>query len=79
MTLITLPAFFTRKQEDFKKLDPGKEGSPARILLETTRLESWEISEQLAFQSPAYFSTQFKKCTGETPLAYRKRMSSPVP
>lgn len=50
----------------------------AKILLETTQLESWEISERLAFQTPTYFSTQFKKCTGEAPLAYRKHMSSPV-
>lgn len=50
----------------------------AKILLETTSMEIQEISERLAFHSAAYFCTQFKKCTGKTPLSYRKNIHAPL-
>lgn len=50
----------------------------AKLLLDTTSMEVREISERLAFRSAAYFCTQFKKYTGETPLSYRKRVHSPL-
>lgn len=50
----------------------------AKILLDTTSLGIQEISERLAFHSAAYFCTQFKKCTGKTPLSYRKNVHAPL-
>lgn len=38
-----------------------------------TRQNTKEIAYELGFEDPAYFSRMFKKITGETPLAFRKR------
>ncbi|OGV90056.1 MAG: hypothetical protein A3K19_22890 [Lentisphaerae bacterium RIFOXYB12_FULL_65_16] len=45
----------------------------ARQLLTTTRLPVAEIGRQVGVPDPFYFSKLFKKWTGESPLAYRRR------
>ncbi len=45
----------------------------AKQLLRESELSISQISESLAFQDPNYFSRSFKKATGFTPSAYRKR------
>ena len=45
----------------------------ASVLLRTTTLPINEISEQLSFCSPTYFSTQFKKIHGISPNFYRQK------
>lgn len=44
----------------------------AAILLSDTELSIVEISERVGFNTPQYFSTQFKKMFGVTPSEYRK-------
>jgi AraC-like DNA-binding protein len=34
-----------------------------------------EISEEVGFTSPSYFSTAFKQYTGETPTQYKEKTS----
>lgn len=40
-------------------------------LLGTSNLSIDEVSERCGFSTPNYFSTVFKKCTGQAPAAYR--------
>ena len=47
----------------------------AKELLKKGELTIKEISEKLAFDTPNYFSKTFKKFTGKTPTAYKKRLS----
>jgi|JI10StandDraft_1071094.scaffolds.fasta_scaffold466463_2 AraC family transcriptional regulator len=47
----------------------------AAQLLRATDMPIAEISQQLAFRSPAYFSTAFKKYAGIAPRAYRRCFS----
>lgn len=44
----------------------------AKRLLRETSLTVAQISEQLAFDTPNYFTKSFKKITGYTPLQYKK-------
>ena len=44
----------------------------AAILLSDTDLSIVEISERVGFNTPRYFSTQFKKMFGVTPSEYRE-------
>ena len=46
----------------------------ARDLLVMSRLTVSEISQELGFENPFYFTLRFKKHTGENPTAFRKRM-----
>ena len=48
----------------------------AKQLLRDNKLSISEISEKLAFDSPGYFTKVFKRITGHTPLAYRKRFTN---
>ena len=48
----------------------------AKKLLRENELSVREISEKLAFNSPDYFTKTFKRLTGLTPLAYKKRSTS---
>ena len=45
----------------------------AKQLLRENELSVREISERLAFSAPDYFTKTFKRITGLTPLAYKKR------
>jgi AraC-like DNA-binding protein/quercetin dioxygenase-like cupin family protein len=45
----------------------------ARKLLLTTELTVQQIGEQVGYENANYFSTIFKKLTGETPSIFRKR------
>lgn len=46
----------------------------ARELLSLSQLTVGEISEELGFASPFYFTLRFKKKIGESPRAFRKRV-----
>ncbi|ETY73358.1 bifunctional transcriptional activator/DNA repair enzyme AdaA [Lactiplantibacillus fabifermentans] len=48
----------------------------AKDLLMTTELPLKAIAIRCGFQSPAYFSTTFKKCYNQTPSSYRKNITS---
>jgi AraC-like DNA-binding protein len=48
----------------------------AKQLLRENELSVKEISEKLAFNTPDYFTKTFKRITGVTPLAYKKRSTS---
>ena len=54
-------AYFTRLKVD-----------AAKRMLRETSLSVAEIADNLAFDTPNYFSKTFKKVTGYTPLRYRK-------
>lgn len=43
----------------------------ARSLLTGTLFSIQEISRQLGYAGPSYFSEQFRRCTGQTPSEYR--------
>lgn len=45
----------------------------AKQLLRENKLSIREISEKLAFSAPDYFTKTFKRITGMTPLAYKRR------
>ncbi|WP_333651586.1 response regulator transcription factor [Lacrimispora sp.] len=44
----------------------------ARFLLESSDLKVNEIADQVGIVNPNYFSTQFKKSVGQSPLEYRQ-------
>jgi len=44
----------------------------AKELLLSTNLKSYEISYQVGYDNPTYFSTVFKKLTGVSPIDYKK-------
>lgn len=59
-----------------KEYITGEKIENAKILLETTDLDVNAVSDSLSFHSPSYFSTAFKRITGETPTEYRKKKRS---
>ncbi|NOU65897.1 response regulator [Paenibacillus sp. LMG 31461] len=46
----------------------------AKELLTNPRLKIYEVSVQVGYQDPRYFSQLFRKYTGETPTEFRKRL-----
>lgn len=44
----------------------------AKTLLKASGYRTYEISDQVGFNNPTYFSTTFKKHTGHSPSEYRK-------
>lgn len=47
----------------------------AKVLLQTTQLKLYEISDLLGYRHAEYFSRVFKKETGLTPQNYREKHS----
>ena len=47
----------------------------ALTLIANTEMTFTEISEEVGFTSPSYFSTAFKQYTGETPTQYKEKTS----
>ena len=45
----------------------------AKFLLQSTDLKNYEIAQRLGYEDPEYFSKSFKKYTGLTPNAFRKK------
>ncbi|MNC62142.1 HTH-type transcriptional activator Btr [compost metagenome] len=45
----------------------------AKELLQDPTIKIYEVSERIGFQTPAYFTYQFKKNEGCTPQEYRDR------
>lgn len=71
------PSYFSRlfvrkTGESFTQYLAHERLEYAKQLLEKTDDSIVQISEKLAFNSPGYFSTFFKKFEGITPLQYRK-------
>ena len=56
--------------DDFIK---EKKIEKAKVLLSSTHIPIYEISEKLSFGTRNYFSEIFRKTTGLTPLEYRKK------
>ena len=48
----------------------------AKQLLRENELSVKEIAERLAFNEPNYFTKTFKRITGMTPTAYKRRSMS---
>ena len=48
--------------------------STAKGLLEKSTKNIAEISNEIGYDNPLYFSRLFKKCTGLTPTEYRKQI-----
>lgn len=46
----------------------------AKKLLRTTDLKVYEVAENVGFNNPDYFVTQFEKIVGTTPSQYRKKL-----
>lgn len=46
----------------------------ARLLLRTTSLRTAEIAERVGYDNPHYFSTVFKKITGQSPTDFRSQV-----
>lgn len=65
-------------QVSFKEYVLLKRLDKARILLLTSVLKNYEISEAIGFNDPNYFSSVFKKRFGESPNQYRDRAKKGV-
>ncbi len=61
------------KGSSFKDLLTSKRLDVAKELLSNTGLKVWEIAEKCGYSEPHYFSYCFKKYTGESPNAYRRK------
>ena len=46
----------------------------AQILLTSTELRNYEIAERVGYDNAAYFSVAFKRFTGMSVSAYRKKI-----
>lgn len=48
----------------------------SKELLKNTLMKTYEIAEEVGYTNPHYFSSSFKKYTGDTPMTYRKTADS---
>lgn len=48
----------------------------AKDLLKTTDLKAYEVSDKVGYANPQYFSILFKKCTGHSPMEFKKMMQA---
>jgi len=46
----------------------------AKQLFEKTRMMNYQVATSVGYQDPHYFSSVFKKCVGQTPTEYGKRL-----
>ena len=72
--------YFRRLFKSYSGLSPVKfilvnKIEKAKIFLEYENMSISEISDYLDFVSPAYFTSQFKAITGQTPSEYRKSLN----
>lgn len=44
----------------------------SKVLLQATSLKTYEVAEAVGYTNPHYFSSSFKKYTGQPPMSYRK-------
>ncbi len=58
-----------------RQFQEGQRLQRARNLLALSRQTIGEIATELGFASPFYFTLRFKKQTGESPRAYRRRVT----
>lgn len=65
--------------ETFKEYLTRLRIEKAKELLRTTTLKSFEISYQIGYSDPLYFSTVFKKSTGVSPRQFRQRARTTRP
>lgn len=68
--------FSRETNETFKEYVTRIRIDKAKALLRTTGLKSFEISDQVGYSDPLYFSTVFKKNTGFSPRQFRSRTRS---
>ncbi|MEF9942071.1 MAG: response regulator [Lachnospiraceae bacterium] len=59
--------------ETFIEALTKKRMEKAKVLLMNTCLKTYEIATEVGYSDPHYFSSIFKKATGETPTIYAKR------
>lgn len=57
----------------FKEILTKKRMETAMYLLQHTAMKVWEVSEKSGYSEQHYFSYSFKKYTGDSPNAYRKK------
>ncbi len=70
-------SWFRKAFKDYTGFAPGKyilalKLKKAKTMLVSTQKSVKEISMELQFENPEYFSTVFRRTTGQTPLAYRR-------
>jgi two-component system response regulator YesN len=70
--------FSRETEETFKEYLTNLRLEKAKDLLRMTSLKSFEISAQIGFNDPHYFSTVFKKHTGLSPQKFRLRADPSV-
>lgn len=64
--------FKQAKEQTFLEYLTAHRMNQARTLLKTTDMKVYEISVQIGYDDPHYFSYNFRKNVGMTPLQYRK-------
>jgi AraC-like DNA-binding protein len=79
---ISTRSLVRRLREDgsgFQQLLDEARRRDACELIERSPLSLAEVAARLGYTNPANFTRAFRKWTGESPSAYRQRLSAPVP
>jgi AraC-like DNA-binding protein len=74
----TLRRHLAREQTSFEELCAALRFDTARELLDLTDLPVSEISTALAYASPSVFADAFRRWSGLSPTAFRRR-EAPAP